>query len=229
MKIPVISFVGWSGVGKTTFLVKLISVLKERGIRLAILKQDGHEFDVDVEGKDTWRFSRAGADIVTIANGKHGAVMLNRETALDDLFAHITDIDLIITEGYHEREFPKIEVHRSCFDSLRCPDTAQLIALVTDEPLPNDVPQFSLDDPDSVADFVISYTGLDDECCREYRQLCAGEKVRSPEVRLFVDGKEIAMVPFVQDIIREVNLGVLRRLKDTDLSDGGDIRIELKI
>ena len=54
---PVITFVGLSGTGKTTFLEKLIPVLKDRGLRLAVLKHDAHHFEMDHPGKDTYRFS----------------------------------------------------------------------------------------------------------------------------------------------------------------------------
>ena len=229
MNVPIISLIGWSGVGKTTFFEKLIAVLKERGIRLGVVKQDGHEFDIDKEGKDTWRFSAAGADEVAIYNGKHGAVMLNRPTDLDAVLKHMTDVDLIITEGCHEREFPQIEVHRACFEKLRCDHPDQLIALITDEQLPNDVPQFAFADISKVADFIISYTGLDDECRQGYRDILSGKKSQSDSVRLTVDGREVAMMPFVQEIVREVNLGLIRTLRDSDACEGSVINIEIKM
>lgn len=229
MKTPVISIIGWSGVGKTTFFEKLIYVLKGKGVRLGVVKQDGHEFDVDKEGKDTWRFSKAGADEVAIYNGKHGAVMLNRPTDIDAVLSHMTDVDLIITEGCHECDFPQIEVHRSCFDKLRCDRPDQLIALVTDEELPNDVPQFGFSDVDKVAEFILAATGLDDECAQGYRDIVSGKKEQAPGVKLTVDGREVAMMPFVQDILREVNLGLLRTLRDSETGDGTVISIEIKL
>ena len=45
--IPVLAFVGYSGVGKTTLLEKLVTSLKARGLRLAVVKHDGHEFAAD--------------------------------------------------------------------------------------------------------------------------------------------------------------------------------------
>src|SRR3972149_3691849 len=53
--VPVISFVGNSGVGKTTFLEKLVRILKARGYRVAAVKHDVHNFTVDYPGKDSWR------------------------------------------------------------------------------------------------------------------------------------------------------------------------------
>ncbi|SFP08737.1 molybdopterin guanine dinucleotide biosynthesis accessory protein MobB [Oscillibacter sp. PC13] len=150
MTAPIISFIGWSGVGKTTFLERLIPALKARGIRLALLKQDGHEFDMDKEGKDSWRFTQSGADVVTIANQAHAAVLLNRPTDFSEILAHVRDVDLILTEGYHNLHYPQIEIHRKGFETLRCLYPDQLIALVTDEPLAADAPQFGFEDLEPV-------------------------------------------------------------------------------
>jgi molybdopterin-guanine dinucleotide biosynthesis protein MobB len=147
---PIISFIGWSGVGKTTFLERLIPLLKSSGVRLALLKRDVHTFELDRAGKDTWRFTQAGADIVGIANDSHAAVLMNRPTDFEALLAQIRDVDLILTEGYHKLDLPQIEVHRKGFDRLRSPHPQRLLALVTDEALALDVPQFSLDDAEGV-------------------------------------------------------------------------------
>lgn len=158
MSIPIISFVGWSGVGKTTYLERLIPVLKARGIRLALLKRDGHDFEMDRPGKDTWRFTHSGADVVAISNDSHAAVLLNRPTDFPELLKQVHDVDLILTEGYHTLSYPQIEIHRRGFGDLRCPHLEQLLAVVTDEPLPLELPQFGFDDLDAVCDFLLSYT-----------------------------------------------------------------------
>ena len=155
MALPIISFIGWSGVGKTTFLERLIPLLKARGVRLALLKQDGHEFDMDKEGKDSWRFTQSGADVVAIANQTHAAVLLNRPTDFREILAHVRDVDLILTEGYHTLHYPQIEVHRKGFQDFRCLYPEQLIALVTDEPAAVQIPQFGFDDLDPVCQFLI--------------------------------------------------------------------------
>ena len=60
--IPIFAFSAWSGTGKTTILEQLIPLLKQRGLRIAVLKHDAHDFEIDREGKESWRFSHAGAD-----------------------------------------------------------------------------------------------------------------------------------------------------------------------
>ena len=156
MSIPIVSFIGWSGVGKTTYLERLIPLLKARGLRLALFKRDGHDFQMDTPGKDTWRLTQAGADVVAIANDFHAAVLFNRPAAFEALLAQIQDVDLILTEGYHTLPYPQIEIHRRGFEGLRCPNAEQLLAVVTDEPLPLELPQFGFDDLDGVCRLLLA-------------------------------------------------------------------------
>jgi len=73
--VPVVSFVGNSGVGKTTFLEKLIPVLKDRGYRIASIKHDVHNFTIDYPGKDSWRLTQAGSDIVVLSAATKLAIL----------------------------------------------------------------------------------------------------------------------------------------------------------
>lgn len=66
MGIPVLTFTAYSNTGKTTYLEKLIPCLKSAGLRIAVIKHDAHDFQADIEGKDSWRFAQAGADIVAV-------------------------------------------------------------------------------------------------------------------------------------------------------------------
>ena len=61
--IPVIGFAAFSGTGKTTLIEKIVRNLKAQGFRVAVIKHDAHKFEIDKEGKDSWRFSKAGADL----------------------------------------------------------------------------------------------------------------------------------------------------------------------
>ncbi len=78
--VPVVSFVGNSGVGKTTFLEKLIRVLKTRGYRVAAIKHDAHKFEIDYPGKDSWRLTQAGSDITIISSCDKLALIERPET-----------------------------------------------------------------------------------------------------------------------------------------------------
>ncbi len=66
MSIPILCFVGRSNSGKTTLIERLIPELVQAGYRVATIKHAGHGFDLDTEGKDSWRHKRAGASAVMV-------------------------------------------------------------------------------------------------------------------------------------------------------------------
>lgn len=155
--IPVISFVGNSGVGKTTFLEKLIPVFKGRGYRVAAVKHDVHRFEVDYPGKDSWRLTQAGGDVVVLASAEKLAMIerLDEERSLAELVAMIEDrVDLVLTEGYRGASASKIEVSRRVCGSRLTARLDDVIALVTDQPFSLPVPSFGLEDATAVVDFL---------------------------------------------------------------------------
>ncbi len=157
--VPVITFVGKSGTGKTTFLEKLIPELKSRGLRLAVLKHDAHHFEMDRPGKDTYRFTAAGADVVTISNAEQFA-MIERppaELSVRDIVARLPETDLVLTEGYKQSAYPKIEIHRAALHRPLIAPPEQTLAVMTDEPLDAPVRQIPLDDVSACADLIIAY------------------------------------------------------------------------
>jgi hypoxanthine phosphoribosyltransferase len=155
MKIPpVISMVGQSGSGKTVFLEKLIAELKARRLKIATIKHHPHRFEIDQEGKDSWRHARAGSDTVVVSSPNQVAVIkkLDQEMDLDSIVeAYLGDVQLVITEGYKTGPKKKIEVSRKERGRTLVSPTEDLIAIVTDQPFDLDVPQFGLEDVAGVA------------------------------------------------------------------------------
>lgn len=160
MSIPVISFVaGRSGSGKTTLLEKLIKRLKADGIRIASIKHDAHQFDIDKQGKDTWRFAQAGADIVAISSPQKVAIIekVDQEKTLDEICAKISDVDLILTEGFKLGSKPKIEVHRSEIHGELVCNQSELLAIASDVEWHVGVPCFHINDIEGIAREVRRY------------------------------------------------------------------------
>ena len=155
--IPVVSVVGKSNAGKTTFLVKLIAELKRRGYRVAVIKHNVHDFEMDHPGKDTHRHFEAGADAVVIASAHKLAMVkrLNEELAVDEIIAMVgPGYDLVLTEGYKRGRFPKIELSRKEESSELISKDEELIAIVTDNHFAVERPHFALDDAAGVADMI---------------------------------------------------------------------------
>ena len=71
-----VSFVAASSnSGKTTLIEKVVRILKERGLRVAVIKHASKGFDIDRPGKDSWRFREAGADAVMLVGPDSMALM----------------------------------------------------------------------------------------------------------------------------------------------------------
>lgn len=156
---PIITFVGKSGTGKTTLLEQLIPLLKSHGLRLAVLKHDAHHFEMDKPGKDTYRFTAAGADVVTISNPEKFALIERpaAELTVADIVSRLPQVDLVLTEGYKKSDYPKIEIHRAVLNRPILTPAAQLLAVMTDEPLDISAPQLPLEDISGCAKIILSY------------------------------------------------------------------------
>lgn len=154
---PIVSIVGRSDAGKTTLLEKLVRELKARGYRIGTVKHV-HGFDIDHEGKDSWRHKQAGASTVALSSPKKVALIkdVESEETLDSLASkYFNDVDIILAEGYKKEAKPKIEVFRGqVHQTPLCLEYAHLLALVSDTSLKLDVPRFELDDIEGLADFL---------------------------------------------------------------------------
>ncbi len=161
MSVPVVSFVAKSGTGKTTLVEKLIREMKARGHKVGALKHDAHRFEIDHEGKDSWRFTKAGADTTVVTSPEKMAMVkryATEPTIEETLASCFADVDIVLTEGFKRSSLPKIEIHRrECRPELLCRGEyhdPSLIAVASDEPLQLDVPLLNLDDIAALADFI---------------------------------------------------------------------------
>lgn len=159
-QIPIISIVGRSKTGKTTFLERMIPVLMNKGIKVATIKHHPHDFEIDIPGKDTYRHKKAGAKTVILSSPGKIAIIKDTEKdlSIEEIRArYVDDVDLLITEGYKKEDMLKIEVYPKK-DGIEpvCANDRGLVAIITDTPFTAHVPVFLRDDAESVAEFIIS-------------------------------------------------------------------------
>ncbi|MBI1741662.1 molybdopterin-guanine dinucleotide biosynthesis protein B [Candidatus Acetothermia bacterium] len=130
--VPIVAFVGSSGVGKTTLLKKLISVLKKHGYRVGAIKHTHHEFEIDKPGKDSYELKVAGAESVCILSStKLGLVHdLTREFSLREITEKFfSEVDIVLAEGFKEYSVPQVAVVRT---ENQVPKVTPLIAVVSE-------------------------------------------------------------------------------------------------
>ena len=155
--IPVFQFVAWSGTGKTTFLEKLIRELRARGLRVCAYKHDGHEFEIDTPGKDSWRMTQAGADVTVLSSAGKAVIMENRFVDPGDLIDRIEDVDLILVEGWKAGPWPRIALRRKASGKDFPVDPAGCLAVITDTPCAEARRSFGFDEAAAVADLLGKY------------------------------------------------------------------------
>ncbi|GAB6909229.1 Molybdopterin-guanine dinucleotide biosynthesis protein B [Desulfosarcina cetonica] len=162
MTPPILSIVSKKNSGKTTLLEKLIPALLKNGYRVGTVKHDSHGFEIDHEGKDTWRHKRAGALTVAISSPWKLSLIkdVKEELSLDEIVdTYFDDMDLVLTEGYKRSGKPSIEVFRSTAHQtpLHVKGASNnLLAVVSDVPVDLGVPNFGMNDIDAIMNFILT-------------------------------------------------------------------------
>ena len=157
---PIISVISKKNSGKTTLIERLVPAIKEKGYRVGTVKHDTHGFDIDHEGKDTWRHKASGAEAVLISSPWKLSLIkdTNQEWSLRELVSrYMADLDIVLTEGYKKAEMPQAEVFRSA--AHRKPlhskgESESLFAVMSDSPVDLGVPNFDIDDIGALADLI---------------------------------------------------------------------------
>jgi molybdopterin-guanine dinucleotide biosynthesis protein B len=202
--VPALAIVGKSGAGKTGVIEKLIVEFKTRGYRVAAVKHAHQTVEMDAEGKDTWRFTRAGSDASVISSPSRLTVFRNasQEPTIEEaLMALGEGYDIVILEGFKRSRLPKIEVHRNELGKDMVCTEDELMAVITDDELSPGLPVFKFSNISGIADFI-------------EEKIIAGA---APEMSVFANGKKVSMKPFVKDIISGAILAMLGSLKNTGI------------
>lgn len=167
--VPVLGIAAWSGTGKTTLLVRLLPLLRQRGLRVGLVKHAHHTFDVDTPGKDSYELRAAGASPVLVASRRRWALMAEApseaDPVLSDLLARFDgrEVDLILVEGFKHEAFPKLELYRAAVGRPPMyPEDPDVLAVATDGPLdiPPRVPVLDLNRPQEVVEFITGFMAL---------------------------------------------------------------------
>jgi molybdopterin-guanine dinucleotide biosynthesis protein MobB len=163
--MKIFGVVGWKNNGKTGLMERLVAEITGRGISVSTIKHAHHAFDVDHQGKDSFRHREAGANEVLLSSRKRWALMHEvraQEPSLADLLTHLAPVDLVLIEGYKRDDHAKIEAHRNAAGQpLIAESDPSVVAVASDVGLSGiSQPVLELDDTIAIADFILDYTGL---------------------------------------------------------------------
>lgn len=147
----IIQIVGYKNAGKTTLAEFLVKALTEAGCQVGTIKHDGHRFDIDHEGTDTWRHRQAGASMTAITSRDRTVIMEEKSSELDDIVHRMLAMDAIVVEGFKEADYPKVVILRSAEDIELVHRLRNVIAVVSWEPeLTFAIPTFPIQQPDQL-------------------------------------------------------------------------------
>ena len=153
-------FAGWSGSGKTTLIEKLIPLFVTRGLRVSLVKHAHHTFDVDKEGKDSYRHRQAGATEILVTSSRRWVLMHELrgapEPSFEDQIRHLAPCDLLIVEGFKFAAIPKLEVWRAeTGEGMLHPNDPHIVAVARDVKVETRLPLLDLNDAPAIADFIV--------------------------------------------------------------------------
>ena len=152
----ILSVTSYSGVGKTTLIENIVKILTNRGYKIGTIKHTCHDFDLDQEGKDSYKHRKAGASKVCVVSKNRVSFIEERndEKNLKDIIKLYNDTDLIIIEGYKKYKFKKIEVTRSSKYNDIISDKEDLVGIVSDLNYNLDIVKFNLDDYENISNYI---------------------------------------------------------------------------
>lgn len=159
----VIGIAGWSGAGKTTLIKRLIPELTARGLKTSTVKHAHHRFDIDHPGKDSFEHRNAGATEVLVVSDSRWALMHELrdepEPPLSYLLKLLAPVDLVLVEGFKEKERMKLEIHRSDNGKpFLFPDVDNICAVVSDIVISGaTIPVIDREDISAIADAILAH------------------------------------------------------------------------
>jgi molybdopterin-guanine dinucleotide biosynthesis adapter protein len=162
----IIGVAGFKNSGKTTLVEKLVRDLTSQGYKVSTIKHAHHSFDIDHEGRDSFRHRKAGASQVAVISKERTAIIHElrgqEPPSLEQVLAQLKPCDLVIVEGYKRDSHDKIEVRNVALNHpALAGDDPTVIAIASTTAIANaPVPVFDRDDVEALARFIITRFGL---------------------------------------------------------------------
>lgn len=242
-----VSVVGYKDSGKTRVVETLVMELSDRGYRVGTLKHTAEDVLLDTPGKDTWRHRKAGSQATAILHGKGSAFFIDRYFTVNEATSRLGDLDYVVLEGFKSLDtMAKIVVPREVgeVEGLSNGLEVAIVDLIGLElQFQGGVPVVPLEGG-RLADIVVArafpmLSGLDchgcgyEDCLDLGRAILAGEANfescvgYASSFTLKVNGEAVALGPFVQDVTRNVVLGLVGSFKGVEAASRVELEFEV--
>lgn len=204
--VPIISVVGLVKSGKTTFIEALVKELSRRKYRVGTLKHTSHSFEMDSEGKDSYRLKQSGSIVGGVFTDDSIGIVRDLENMqdLDRIIADVfSDMDLVIIEGYKLGKYPKIIVlkEKDLENETKAYSDDEIIAVVGEGKADTDLNFYGKYEVKKIAEL------LELEFIKPYS---------IQEIDLYINNKPVLLNEFVQKIVKNIINAVIESLKGID-------------
>jgi molybdopterin-guanine dinucleotide biosynthesis protein B len=198
--------VGLPKSGKTSFLETLVRELAKRKYRIGTLKHTSHPFEMDREGKDSFRLKQSGSVISGVfTNDGIGIVRdFNEKEDLDRIIEDaFNEMDLVLIEGYKLGKYPKILVmkEQDLEHEIKEFNREEIVAVVGDTEVDTDLNYYGKYEVKKIVEL------LELEFIKPYS---------IQEIDLFINNKPVILNDFVQKLVKNIINAVIESLKGID-------------
>lgn len=154
-----VAFTGPSNSGKTTLIVKVATLLQDKyNKKVAIIKNDPKDkARFDVEGKDSFKFSQTGAEVV-VTSPTRTTYFSKHHSELEDMIQLLGNFDYLLVEGLKTLPLPRIAIFRNRLDEDYF-DVSEAMAVdhtITKTDIPSTLPTLDLNDPEMVIEWILT-------------------------------------------------------------------------
>lgn len=154
MKHLAIAFSGPSNSGKTTTILKVLDKFIAQGLKCVVIKHDpGDKARFDVAGKDSFKFSEAGADVVVLSPTRT-TYFSKTKSELDEVITMLGEFDLLIVEGLKTLPLPRISVFKESVDESYLAFSNAIASYETHKNY--GLPHINLDDIDAICEWILN-------------------------------------------------------------------------
>lgn len=158
----VLAVSGVKNSGKTTLITRLIPYFKKQGYCVAVIKHDGHDFEADVKGTDSFRHKEAGA-YGTAVFSSHRVQIVKEQKDINEqeLMDYFPEADIILLEGFKYSSYDKIEIVRGAVSKGPVCRPETVAAYVSDRKLNKTAaPVFGFDEITQLGSYLLAFLSL---------------------------------------------------------------------